>query len=268
MRKSVQVVMAAACAAFLVAAGYAMRGEHQPTGNVGHLGHESAGVLGASSTGDAVSGDGFTGVYGFSANANGTGVWGETTATTSDSVAVYGSAPTTAWAGYFDGNLGTSGTLVKAAGSFRIDHPLDPFNRYLSHSFVESPDMMNLYSGTVILDGEGTAFVHLPEWFEALNRDFRYQLTCIGEAAPVYVAEEIAGNRFRIAGGQGSLKVSWQVIGTRRDPYAVANPIVVESWKDAHDRGRLLHPEVYGLTKAANIQNARDRRSAQRMRMR
>jgi hypothetical protein len=264
MKKSAQILVAAACAAFLIAAGYAMRGEHVPTGNIGHLGHDSAGVLGVSPGGDGVNGSGFTGAYGFSANTNGTGVWGETTATTQDSVGVYGSAPATAWAGYFNGNLGTSGTLVKAAGSFRIDHPLDPFNKYLSHSFVESPDMMNLYSGTVILDGDGAAVVQLPEWFEALNRDFRYQLTCIGEAAPVYIAEEIANNRFRIAGGHGSMKVSWQVTGTRRDLYALANPIPVESWKEARDRGRLLHPEAYGRNRSASIHDERERQSALR----
>lgn len=159
MNKSAQIIVIAACAAFLVAAGYAMRGEHVPTGNVSHLGHDSAGVLGVSPGGDGVSGAGFTGAYGFSSNTNGTGVWGETTGTTQDSAGVYGAVPATAWAGYFNGNLGTSGTLVKAAGSFRIDHPLDPFNKYLSHSFVESPDMMNLYSGTVILDGDGAAVV-------------------------------------------------------------------------------------------------------------
>lgn len=262
MRTSLQAVIALGCAAFLVAAGYAMRGEHVPTGNVGHLGHEAAGVLGTSPGGDGVSGQGFTGVYGSSSNADGTGVWGETTGTTPDAVGVYGAAPNTSWAGYFNGHLGTSGTLVNAAGSFRIDHPLDPHNKYLSHSFVESPDMMNLYSGTVTLDGEGSAIVQLPDWFEALNRDFRYQLTCIGESAPVYIAEEIANNRFRIAGGHGSMRVSWQVIGARRDAYAVWNPIVVESWKGARERGRLLHPEAYGMAKTMSIAADRERRSA------
>ena len=288
MLRSQQVMIAVGCGAFLVAAGYAMRGEHGPTGSIGYLGHDSAGVFGTSpsQTGilgsasatskagvtglndnsDGVSGFGFTGAYGFSPNVNGTGIWGDTSGTSSDAVGVYGSAVAPAWAGYFQGNLGTSGNLVKAAGSFRIDHPLDPYNKYLSHSFVESPDMMNLYSGIVVLDGEGTAVVELPAWFEALNQDFRYQLTGIGESAPVYIAEEIAGNRFKIAGGHGSMKVSWQVIGTRRDAYAVANRIAVETWKDARDRGRLLHPEAYGLTKAASVRAERERRSALRSR--
>ena len=58
--------------------------------------------------------------------------------------------------------------------------------------------------------------------------DYRYQLTCIGEFAPVYVAEEISGNRFKIAGGPEGQKVSWQVTGIRHDKFAEANRIQVE----------------------------------------
>ena len=79
-------------------------------------------------------------------------------------------------AGNFEGNVHVSGNLSKGSGSFRIDHPLDPENKYLYHSFVESPDMMNVYNGNVILDEQGEAVVEFPEWFEPLNRDFRYQL--------------------------------------------------------------------------------------------
>ncbi len=74
--------------------------------------------------------------------------------------------------------------MTKAGGSFRIDHPLDPEDKYLYHSFVESADMMNVYNGTVTLDGDGGARVRLPDWFEALNRDYRYQLTPIGAQLP------------------------------------------------------------------------------------
>ncbi|MGH9844628.1 MAG: hypothetical protein ACREEM_38400 [Blastocatellia bacterium] len=69
------------------------------------------------------------------------------------------------------------GTLSKGGGSFKIDHPLDPENKYLYHSFVESPDMMNIYNGVVTLDETGQAEVELPDYFSALNRDFRYQFT-------------------------------------------------------------------------------------------
>ena len=101
--------------------------------------------------------------------------------------ATAGSGFPNGYAGAFNGNVSVSGNLSKTSGSFKIDHPLDPTNKYLYHSFVESPDMMNIYNGNVVLDANGEAVVGLPDWFGALNRDFRYQLTCIGGFAPVYM---------------------------------------------------------------------------------
>ena len=152
----------------------------------------------------------------------------------------------TNYAGYFSGKVRVTGLLEKPAGSFKIDHPLDPENKYLYHSFVESPDMKNIYDGVATLDANGEATVELPAWFEALNRDFRYQLTCLGGFAPVYVAEEIAGNQFRIAGGRKGMKVSWQVTGIRQDAYAQAHRIPVEQDKAEQDRGTYLYPTEHG----------------------
>jgi len=161
------------------------------------------------------------------------------------------------YAGFFDGNVRVNGNLSKNSGSFEIDHPLDPANKYLYHSFVESPDMMNLYNGTVMLDANGEAVVELPEWFEALNRDFRYQLTCIGGFAPVYIAEEISSNHFKIAGGNPGMKVSWQVTGIRQDAWANAHRIQVEVEKPERERGYYLHPELYGAPEEKGIEWAR-----------
>ena len=145
------------------------------------------------------------------------------------------------------GNMNVQGTLSKSAGSFRIDHPLDPENKTLSHSFVESPDMKNLYDGVVTLDASGAARIELPAWFEALNQTFRYQLTAIGVPSPgLYVSDEIAGNRFSIAGGTPGARVSWQVTGSRHDAYAKAFPIPVEEDKADDERGRYLAPAAYG----------------------
>ena len=144
-----------------------------------------------------------------------------------------------------NGNAYFAGNVTKGGGSFKIDHPLDPQNKYLYHSFVESPDMMNVYNGNVALGDGGEAWIELPDWFEALNRDFRYQLTTIGGFAPVYVAEEVRENRFKIAGGPAGMKVSWQVTGIRQDPYAEMHRIPVEEIKTASDRGRYLHPDAY-----------------------
>jgi hypothetical protein len=130
----------------------------------------------------------------------------------------------------FNGNLTVGGTK-----SFRINHPLDPEKKYLYHAAVESPDMKNIYDGVVTLGAKGSSIVKLPGYFEALNKDFRYQLTCIGGSAPVYVAREIRNNRFVIAGGRPGLKVSWQVTGIRHDAYANAHRMVVEQEKSVED---------------------------------
>jgi hypothetical protein len=44
--------------------------------------------------------------------------------------------------------------------------------------------MMNVYNGNVVTDKRGMATVVLPDYFKALNRDFRYQLTVVGQFAP------------------------------------------------------------------------------------
>jgi len=211
-----------------------------------------SGVLGDSPNG--------TGVYGISTNSN--GVQGFST----NWVGVYGSSLSTyggffssasGQAGYFNGNVHVAGTLTKGAGAFKIDHPLDPANKYLSHSFVESPDMKTIYDGVVVLDANGETSVELPAWFEALNRDFRYQLTAIGAAAPnLYVAEKISKNRFKIAGGPPGLEVSWQVTGIRHDPYAEQHRIRVEEQKSAEERGKYLYPKEHGQPTTMGINYA------------
>jgi hypothetical protein len=140
---------------------------------------------------------------------------------------------------------------------FKIDHPLDPANKYLLHATVESPERMTVYDGIAMLDAQGEAWVQLPEWFEALNRDFRYQLTCIGGFASVYVAREIKDNQFQIAGGQSGLKVSWQVTGIRQDAYAKAHPTCVEVDKPDHEKGLYLSSAAHGQPEEKQIGAAR-----------
>jgi len=150
------------------------------------------------------------------------------------------------------GNLNVSGTLSKGGGSFKIDHPLDPTNKYLYHSFVESPDMKNIYDGVAVLDSKGQAWVTLPEWFQALNQAFRYQLTAMGAPGPnLHIATEISGNRFKIAGGKPGSKVSWQVTGVRHDDFANAHRIPVEEEKSNTERGSYLYPDAVGTPPAS-----------------
>jgi hypothetical protein len=146
------------------------------------------------------------------------------------------------------------GRLSKGGGGFKIDHPLDPDNKYLYHSFVESPDMMNVYNGNVTLDKKGEAWVKLPDYFEALNEEFRYQLTPIGAPAPnLHVAKEISDNSFLIAGGKAGIEVSWQVTGIRKDAYAKAHRIVSVVTKKAENRGKYIHPRELGKAEKLGI---------------
>jgi hypothetical protein len=112
---------------------------------------------------------------------------------------------------------------------------------------VESDQMKTIYDGLVVLDDQGQAEVVLPAWFDALNGDVRYQLTCVGGYAPVYIAREVEQGRFVIAGGTPGLKVSWQLTGVRRDAFARTHPVPVEEPKSPADRGRFLAPEAFGM---------------------
>jgi hypothetical protein len=157
-------------------------------------------------------------------------------------------------AGLFHGDVQVNGLLSKAGGSFTIDHPLDPENRYLSHSFVESPDMMNIYNGNTTTDHNGVAVVELPDYFESLNRDFRYQLTVVGQFAQAIVAEKVKDNRFTIQTSMPGVEVSWQVTGVRQDAWANKNRIPVEETKPERERGHYLHPDAFGKEEEHSIE--------------
>jgi len=148
---------------------------------------------------------------------------------------------------FLRGDTYVYGNLTKTSGSFRIDHPLDPTNKYLQHSFIESPDMMNVYNGNIVTDSNGEAIVNLPVYFEALNKDFRYQLTVIGEFAQAIIKEEIKGNSFSIMTDKPNIKVSWQVTGIRQDPWANEHRIQVEVEKPVEERGFYIAPESNGF---------------------
>jgi hypothetical protein len=161
-------------------------------------------------------------------------------------IGIYGLSRT-GYAGRFVGNVEIIGTLTKSGVSaFKMDHPLDPANKYLQHAAVESPDMMNVYAGKITTDTDGRALVELPTYFQELNDNFCYQLTVIGGFAQAVVSEEIRDNRFSIATDRPEVTVSWQVTGVRKDPWAVQNRLVVEQDKLDQERGKFLHPELYG----------------------
>jgi hypothetical protein len=190
-----------------------------------------------------------TGEYGTAVNAitvgdGGTGVVAE------GSVGIVASGSP---AGDFSGDVSVSGNVYKSGGSFKIDHPLDPANKYLYHSFVESPDMKNVYDSVVTTDSTGLATVTMPDWFEALNSDFRYQLTSLGQPAQTWIAKEIQGGKFTIQTDKPNVKVSWQVTGIRQDAYANAHRIPIEQEKSAAEKGHYIRPELFGHPEEPSI---------------
>ena len=235
-------------------------GVHGSGGNVGVSGSTdrgvgvyaaggAGGVIGVSNRSPGVRGtsSGLAGVFGLAQSTGVAGVWGQ---------GVVGAG----LLGMSDSGSGVhavSNHGFSGAKPFRIDHPLDPENKYLTHIAVESPQMKNVYDGVVELEEDGAAWVQLPEYFEELNRDFCYQLSAIGAPAPgLYVAEEVSENRFKIAGGEPGVKVSWQITGVRKDRWAEANPIEVEQEKSDEERGRYLYPELYNEPEERGIRPA------------
>jgi hypothetical protein len=183
-------------------------------------------------------------------------------------------------AALFLGNVNIYGNFyVSGVKGFRIDHPLDPTGKWLHHASVESPELKTIYDGIVALNLRGEATVVLPEWFEDLNDDYRYQLTALGGPAPnLHISETIRNRRFVIAGGNPGATVSWQVTGIRKDPWAADNPLDVEQPKAKSERGTVLwpvkrtkqqskvvlSPEMYGVLKRNGTVRSRRRKAESR----
>jgi hypothetical protein len=169
------------------------------------------------------------------------------------------------YAGYFSGNIDVTGSSEDSADELKIDDPLDPGNKYLFHSSVESSEMMNIYTGNVTTDSQGLATVQLPDWFEVLNTDFRYQLTVMGQFAQAIVSSKVASHQFGIRTDKPNVAVSWLITGVRQDAYAKAHPLVVEQEKNARERGHYIHPELYGTPEEQSIDWARHPEMMKRM---
>lgn len=164
----------------------------------------------------------------------------------------------TAFAADFHGDVFINGNFnVTGTKDFQIDHPLDPENKYLRHAAIESSEVLDAYSGNVVTDSNGEADDRLPDWFEALNRDLRYQLTVIGTFAQAVVASEVKDNRFTIKTSAPGVKVSWQVTGVRSDAYMLKHPFRVEGDKPARERGSYLSPEAFGQPEEKGMMWAR-----------
>jgi hypothetical protein len=149
-------------------------------------------------------------------------------------------------AGY---DLRVVGSFTATSKFFSIDHPSDPLNKILVHSTVESDEYKNVYDGIAVTGPDGYAVVQLPAWMSDLNEKFRYQLTIIDEADsgdPLMWARVVrkvdATNTFTIRTNGPGVEVSWQLTGVRKDAYARAHPIQVETEKVGAEKGAYLFP--------------------------
>lgn len=162
--------------------------------------------------------------------------------------AIYAQTFGTGVAGRFIGDVEIAGTLSKSAGSFIIDHPLDPENKVLRHSFIESPEMMNIYKGRAKLEN-GKLIIKLPDYFDALNHPEgrEINLTPVNGWSPLFLEGKIKNNQFVVKttkDGNPEQEFSWIIYAVRNDEYAKSHPIVVEEEKGVNNgfkKGEFLY---------------------------
>lgn len=200
---------------------------------------------------------GFAGVDGRNGLPSGYAVYGFNDASTGTPVGVAGQAGAGGFGVYSFGVLGASGSKA-----FRIDHPLDPENRYLMHYSTESPTPQNFYSGNVKTDARGKAWVELPSYFAEINTNFKYQLTVVDDNesdsfVQVKIGRKIAGNRFLIMSSEPNVEVSWRVEADRNDLWVRKYGAPTEVDKQPSEKGLYQHPELYGLGKEYGLNESR-----------
>jgi hypothetical protein len=167
-------------------------------------------------------------------------------------IGIYGSAGgsgTPLWAGFFTGNVHVTGTLSKGAGSFVIDHVLDPENKILRHNLVESPEHLCAYRGKTWLGDHGRATVELPDYFPALTdeQNATVHLTPVGEEPSAVSYRWNDEHSALTVFGAAHAEVDYLVLAARDDPviHQLARPVEEEKGGE-FERGRLLYPEAFG----------------------
>jgi len=142
--------------------------------------------------------------------------------------------------------------------NFKIDHPLDPENKFLLHTCIESNERKTIYSGSITTNEDGLATVQLPDYFEALNKNHQYQLTVANEFAQAIIKSKVENNKFVIATDKPNIEVYWQVTGTRNDVNSKVRPFKVEVDKAQSERGLYIHPKAFNKSEDASIFKAKD----------
>lgn len=223
------------------------------TGSTKGVHGESASTSGIGVYGLSTATSGTTyGMYAWSNSSSGRGIYANVNSATGVNYGVRGqTASSSGYGVYSAGNFGASGTKA-----FRIDHPSDPENKYLVHYSAEGPEPMNQYSGNVVTNAQGVAWVQLPEYFEQINRDFRYTLTILNEGdgfAQAKIWRKIKGNQFAIQTSSPNVEVSWEVKAIRNDLWVQKHGAPIEVEKVGNERGAYQHPELYGMPKERSM---------------
>lgn len=197
--------------------------------------------------GDATNTAGATfGGYFVSRSTGGQAVHGAATASSGTTYGVVGEVNSGSGYGlYFLGRLAGSGTKL-----FRIDHPLDPLNKYLLHYCAEGPEPMNAYSGTITTDEKGYATITLPDYYDSINKDPRIQLTVLDEADSdefvlVKAVSKPRDGAFRIRSSLPGVQVFWRVDAVRNDAFVRKHGAPVEEVKTGPEKGRYQQPSLY-----------------------
>ncbi|MCX6841866.1 MAG: hypothetical protein NTX53_06265 [candidate division WOR-3 bacterium] len=168
------------------------------------------------------------------------------------------------YAGYFDGNVHVTGTLSKGSGSFLIDHPQDPLNKTLRHNFVESPENLCLYRGTVSLGDDGSGTVEMPSYFAALTKEQEATVTLTPVGRPFGVGYEWNPDHTAFtAYGEAGREVSYIVLADRDDPVMrkLRRPVEEDKGSGNFERGKLLYPAAYGYPASMGVSHDLDKRS-------
>lgn len=210
---------------------------------------------------NAYTGNGYGGVF-ISANGDGLIAWGDS----GNNSGVYG------YAGSGDGLIGETGDPVAdyaiigfgdmaATGAkfFVIDHPIEPGNKILRHFSMESDEPLLVYRGMEKFDKNGEVVVQLQDYISAININYTYNLTPVGEYMPVFISKEVDDKGlFIISGGKEGAFVSWTLYGQRHDAYFQKYPekLNPEVNKSAEQIGKFLDPRSHSkpLNKGYNAE--------------
>jgi hypothetical protein len=169
----------------------------------------------------------------------------------------------TNYAGFFEGGVHITGHLSKGAGSFLIDHPLDPMNKTLRHNFVESPENLCLYRGKVKLDDTGTATVKMPSYFTELTNEEEATVTLTAIGKKPFMASYEWNKSFKSfkVYGESNAEVAYLVMADRDDPVSrqLRKPVEEDKGNGNFEKGKLLYPEAYGKPKEMAVASAMER---------